>query len=112
MPIRVALAVVVLTAGIASTATAARLEVGQSGYLRTAALVCPTHEIMVKILKLANTDFDAAVARGFGEGCSTLDKGTVVFVAEVPNAVLACVVPKPRTNTCVWTAQGSVVATD
>ena len=88
-----------------------RLEVGQSGYLRATALACPTIDILRTILKIAKEDVLAASARGMGEGCLPIDKGTSVFVVEVPNAYMACVVPK-NVEPCVWAAQESIILTD
>jgi hypothetical protein len=66
---------------------------------------------MTTVLKIADKNFDAAVAWGKADGCSSFDKETEVFVVEVPNAVLACVRPKGG-KSCVWTAQTRVVAID
>lgn len=110
MPIRVALVATSLIA-MAASAQAARLQVGQTGHLASTALACPTHASMSVILKTAEVNFDAAVAKGAAEGCTPLSKGTEVFVVEVPNAVLACVRPKGE-KSCVWTAQSRVVAID
>lgn len=111
MRFRLAFAIVVLIAFGASAAAAARLEVGQSGYLSANVLACPTLASMVSILKIAKRDFDAAVTRGVAEGCDALDKGTEVFVVEVPNASLACVKTK-RVSGCLWTASDRVVPID
>ncbi|ARP99669.1 hypothetical protein [Pseudorhodoplanes sinuspersici] len=111
MTIRVALAVVAMIVGVAEAASAARLERGQSGVLKTTALACPTHDSMRAVLKTAATNFDAALAKSAGEGCRSFDKGTEVFVVEVPNAILACVRPKGE-KSCVWTAQDRIYAID
>ncbi len=111
MTIRVALAVVAMTVGVVEIASAARLERGQTGFLKSTALACPTHASAQAVLKIAATDFEAALARSAGEGCRSFDKGTEVFVVEVPNAVLACVRPKGE-KSCVWTAQERVHTID
>jgi putative hemolysin len=109
MPIRVALIVAVLTAGIASSASAGRLKVGESAYLSSNVLACPTLETMKAVLTLADTNFDAAVAKGAAEGCRTLEKGTEVLVVELPKGTLACVTPEGA-KACEWTAQARVAA--
>ena len=110
MIVRTAFVAALLFTGVAA-AQAARLQIGQTGYLSSNALACPTHASANSVLKIANTDFDAAVAKGTAEGCATLSKGAEVFVVEVPNAILACVRPKGG-KSCVWTAQSRVVAID
>lgn len=111
MPIRVALAAALMVAATAPAALAKRLEVGQTGYLSSTALACPTLAGMRGVLKLADADFDAAVAKGANEGCKTFDKGTEVFVAEAGGA-LACIIDRKKRGSCMWTASDLVTPID
>ncbi|CCD94701.1 exported hypothetical protein [Bradyrhizobium sp. ORS 375] len=113
MTIRVALTVAALIATPAcAQAKDGYLERGQSGFFTSTVLACPTRDGLAKVLKVsADTNVSAGVAQGMAEGCESFDKGTEVFVVEVPTKTVVCAKPKGKKE-CWWTAANRIQPTD